>query len=394
MFINDYGQKYSSKADNAADVITMADVGGIGTLIYHTFRFKDYEYDDMPDGQLALTPLVYNGYEPDVDKDNALNGSDIFAELYNLGKIINDFSEKKSFDELIIEFCKTVAHPYDIDTLFTLLTKDKANIEKHGYMISEEAMFPVSNFKRDIENFYHGAQLYFALRQIADGEDFDYLTLSEAGRHFDGIFVFDRFRIPVMPGTEQDDPEGDAFDPVSKEDWEKIFAKTAAERKRYEQFVEEHKHELYKYTPQPIDDFYHLRGKLMEMIPDFRMRLKLDPKTNKVVFAADVHSVFDIAWYTLARYMVDVQLTDEGTNEKHYSNAKVCVCKCCGKAFLRLAKQNRRQYCGEQDCDRKRVRERVQRKRERDKVERQRTMKTEKSRSRLGELMVDEKTFL
>lgn len=394
MFINDYGQKYSSKADNAADVITMADVGGIGTLIYHTFRFKDYEYDDMPDGQLALTPLVYNGYETDVDKDNALNGSDIFAELYNLGKKINDFSEKKSFDELIIEFCKTVAHPYDIDTLFTLLTKDKANIEKHGYMISEEAMFPVSNFKRDIENFYHGAQLYFALRQIADGEDFDYLTLSEAGRHFDGIFVFDRFRIPVMPGTEQDDPEGDAFDPVSKEDWEKIFAKTAAERKRYEQFVEEHKHELYKYTPQPIDDFYHLRGKLMEMIPDFRMRLKLDPKTNKVVFAADVHSVFDIAWYTLARYMVDVQLTDEGTNEKHYSNAKVCVCKCCGKAFLRLAKQNRRQYCGEQDCDRKRVRERVQRKRERDKVERQRTMKTEKSRSRLGELMVDEKTFL
>ena len=394
MFINDYGQKYSSKADNAADVITMADVGGIGTLIYHTFRFKDYEYDDMPDGQLALTPLVYKGYEPDVDKDNALNGSDIFAELYNLGEKINDFSEKKSFDELIIEFCKTVAHPYDIDTLFTLLTKDKANIEKHGYMISEEAMFPVSNFKRDIENFYHGAQLYFALRQIADGEDFDYLTLSEAGRHFDGIFVFDRFRIPVMPGTEQDDPEGDAFDPVSKEDWEKIFAKTAAERKRYEQFVEEHKHELYKYTPQPIDDFYHLRGKLMEMIPDFRMRLKLDPKTNKVVFAADVHSVFDIAWYTLARYMVDVQLTDEGTNEKHYSNAKVCVCKCCGKAFLRLAKQNRRQYCGEQDCDRKRVRERVQRKRERDKVERQRTMKTEKSRSRLGELMVDEKTFL
>ena len=372
MFINDYGQKYSSKADNAADVITMADVGGIGTLIYHTFRFKDYEYDDMPDGQLALTPLVYKGYEPDVDKDNALNGSDIFAELYNLGKKINDFSEKKSFDELIIELCKAVAHPYDIDTIYMLLTEDKANIEKHGYMISEEAMFPVSNFKRDIENFYHGAQLYFALRQIADGEDFDYLSLSEAGRHFDGVYVFDRFRIPVMPGTEQDDPEGDAFDPVSKEDWEKIFAKTAVERKRYEQFVEEHKHELYKYTPQPIDDFYHLRGKLMEMIPDFRMRLKLDPKTNKVVFAADVHSVFDIAWYTLARYMVDVQLTDEGTNEKHYSNAKVCVCKCCGKAFLRPAKQNRRQYCGEQDCDRKRVRERVQRKREKDKVEEQR----------------------
>ena len=372
MFINDYGQKYSSKADNAADVITMADVGGIGTLIYHTFRFKDYEYDDMPDGQLALMPLVYKGYEPDIDKANALNGSDIFAELYNLGKKINDFSEKKSFDELIIEFCKTVAHPYDIDTIYTLLTEDKADIEKHGYMISEEAMFPVSDFKRDIEHFYHGAQLYFALRQIADGEDSDYLSLGEDGRHFDGICVFDRFRIPAMPGTEQDDPKGNAFDPVSKEDWEKIFAKTADERKRYEQFIEEHKHELYKYTPQPIDDFYNLRGKLMEMIPDFRMRLKLDPKTDKVVFAADVDSVFDIAWYTLARYMVDVQLTDVGTTEQIHRDGKVCVCKCCGKAFIRPAKQNRRQYCGEPDCDRKRIRERVQRKREKDKVEEQR----------------------
>ena len=30
MFINDYGQKYSSKADNAADVITMACADAFG----------------------------------------------------------------------------------------------------------------------------------------------------------------------------------------------------------------------------------------------------------------------------------------------------------------------------------------------------------------------------
>ena len=374
MFINDYGQRVPSKADNAADIITMTDVGGIGTLVYHTFRFKDYEYDYLPDDTLVLKPLVYKGYEPDVDKGNALNGSELFSELYNLGEKINDFSEEKSFDELIIEFCKTVAHPYDIDTVYEILVNSKLTVERHGNMISDEALFSVDDFKRDIEHFYHGAQLYFALRQIADGEDYDYLSLSEDGRHFDGIYVFDRFRIPVMPGTEQEDSEIDSSQP----DWEKVFDEVDAERKKYEQFVEEHKHELYKYTPQPIDDFYNLRGKLMEMIPDFRMRLKVDPKTDKVVFAADVHSVFDIAWYTLARYMVDVQLTDKGTNERRYSEAKVCVCKCCGKAFIRPAKQNRRQYCGEPDCDRKRVRERVKRKRKRDKVESQRTMITEK----------------
>lgn len=331
------------------------------------FRFKDYEYDYLPDDTLVLKPLVYKGYESDVDKGNALNGSELFSELYNLCEKINDFSEEKSFDELIIEFCKDVAHPYDIDTVYEILVNSKLTVERHGNMISDEAVFPVDDFKRDIEHFYHCAQLYFALRQIADGEDYDYLSLCEDGRHFDGIYVFDKFRIPVMPGTEQEDSEMDSSQP----DWEKVFDESVAERKRYEQFVEEHKHELYKYTPQPIDDFYNLRGKLIEMIPEFCMWLKVNPKTDKVVFAADVHSVFDIAWYTLARYMVDVQLTDEGTNERRYSKAKVCVCKCCGKAFIRPAKQNRRRYCGEPNCERKRTRERVRHKREKNKVHHQ-----------------------
>ena len=371
MFINDYGQTVPSKADNAADVITMTDVGGIGTLIYHNFRFKDYEYDYLPDDCLVLRPLIYKGYEPDIDKTNSLGGSAIFAALYNLGEKINDFSEEKSFNELIIEFCKNVAHPYAIDNVYEILVDSKLTVERHGNIISDEVIFPVDDFKRDIEHFYHGAQLYFALRQIADGEDSDYLSLSEAGRHFDGIYAFDRFRNPVMSNPEQDVSTVDELRPVSKADWKKIFAKADADREEYKRFIEEHKHELYKYTPQPIDDFYSLRSKLMEMIPDFCMRLKVDPKTDKVVFAADVHSVFDIAWYTLARYMVDVQLSDEGTVEQIHRDGKVCVCKCCGKAFVRPAKQNRRQYCGEPDCERKRTRERVQRKRKKDKVEKQ-----------------------
>ena len=374
MFINDYGKSFPSKADNAADVITMADIGGIGTLIYHTFRFKDYEYDYLPDDTLVLKPLVYKGYEPDIDKDNSLNGSDIFVKLYNLAERINNFSEKKSFDELILEFCKDVAHPYSIDTLYITLTEDELNVEQQGYRISEEAMFPVADFKRDIERFYHGAKLYFTLRQIADGEDCDYLSLSEDGRHFDGIYGFDRFRNPVMSQTEQDDTDND-FVPITRNDWKKVFAEEDADRKKYEQFLEEHEYDLWRYTPEPIEEFYEFRNKLIEMIPDFHIRLKVDPKTDKVVFAADVRSIFDIAWYTLSRYMVDVQLTDEGTIEKHYSDAKVCVCKCCGKAFVRTANRNRQQYCDDPDCERKRIRERVRRKREKDKIETQQKQK-------------------
>lgn len=375
MYINDYGKEYPSKADNVADVITMADIGGIGTLIYHTFRFKDYEYDYLPDDTLVLKPPVYPGYEPDVDERHSLNGSDIFVELYNLAERINDFSEEKSFDELIVEFCRTVAHPYDIDTLYPALTAKKLNVDRDGKWISEEAMFPVADFKRDIERFYHGAKLYFTLRRIADGDDCDYLSLSEDGRHFDGIYGFDKFGTPVMPETEQDNMNED-FGPLTRDDWKKVFAEAEADRKKYEQFLEEHRNELLRYTPHPIEEFYEFRNKLLEMIPDFHMRLKVDPKTDKVVFAADVRSIFDIAWFTLARYMVDVQLTDEGTIEKRDPDAKVCVCKCCGKAFAHPAAQNRRQYCGEPDCERKRARERMKRMREKAKIkERQKQKK-------------------
>ena len=75
--------------------------------------------------------------------------------------------------------------------------------------------------------------------------------------------------------------------------------------------------------------------------------------------------------------MVDVQLPDVGTLEKQYPDGKVCVCECCGKAFVRTTDQNRRQYCGEPDCERKRARERMQRKRNKDKITEQQQLAKE-----------------
>lgn len=237
-------------------------------------------------------------------------------------------------------------------------------------------MSPVEEFKRNLEYFYNGARCYFALRQISDGEDCDYLSLWEDGGHFDGIQIFNKYRHPVMP--KQDGEVDEDIELDGRDFWWRQFAKAAEEREAYERFLEEHKDELYKYILDPIDDFYALRGQLVEMRPDFHMQLKVDPKTDKVVFAADVHSIFDIAWYTLVRYMVDVQLTDEGTLEKQYPDGKVCVCKSCGKAFVRTADQNRRQYCGESDCECKRTRERAQRKRNKDKIAEQQQLTKEK----------------
>ena len=50
-----------------------------------------------------------------------------------------------------------------------------------------------------------------------------------------------------------------------------------------------------------FDYYEQLQETLVDMIPDFRIRLKVDPRTREMVFEADVHSVFDICWFTLAK---------------------------------------------------------------------------------------------
>ena len=44
---------------------------------------------------------------------------------------------------------------------------------------------------------------------------------------------------------------------------------------------------------------------MIDIVPSFTIRVRRDPKTQKTVFAAEVESVFDIAWLTLARKIAD-----------------------------------------------------------------------------------------
>ena len=362
MLENDYGKPIPSRADNLSDMIVMTDIGGIGTLIYHTFRFKDYEYDNAEDGTDTLAPIVYGGLEPDFDQDNSVSGAALVMELYNMAKRADSFDSDRPLELLMIDFCKSVAHPYDIDFLYEYLSDGKINYERDGKLISQRAMFPSARFKRDIENFYYGARCYFALRKIADGEDYDIDELAEDGARFDGLrwpSTYPKVDMPVKNGD---------FDPTEEITADQLIAEMEQDRVEYERFLKEHKKDLYKYEREAIDDFYRLRDGLLDIIPDFHMRLKANPKNGNVTFATDVHSVFDIAWYTLARYMADVKLVDDGTKEIASPDGKVCVCKCCGRAFVRRADQNRKMYCGNPDCERKRSTMRTRRKREKDKI--------------------------
>ena len=105
----------------------------------------------------------------------------------------------------------------------------------------------------------------------------------------------------------------------------------------------------------PFDYYEELQQKMVDMMPDFRVRLKVNPKTRKMVFAADVHSVFDICWYTLARKMSeDVAPEDKGTSadKKEKPAGVVMSCPFCGEAFVR--RSNRSVICGKPECEKAR----------------------------------------
>ena len=53
-------------------------------------------------------------------------------------------------------------------------------------------------------------------------------------------------------------------------------------------------------------EYKDLMSNVLDMFPDIRWRLKMNPKSGKIEMGADVQSVFDIAWYTFARMVADV----------------------------------------------------------------------------------------
>ena len=333
------GNYIESKADNTSDVIGFGDVGGIGQLIYHTFRFKDYEFEVGAGESWYLKPTIYKGMEPDLDKENGFSGKEIFRELYNLGRKINDFSEEKPYVDLIIEFCKDVAHPYYIDTVYSLMTDKQFDIADDGEMLERESLFSLSTFMHDLERFYTAAQFYFALKKVCAGDGDDAFDLAQEGKFFEGLPFFEKYK--HEENFQEYKLEKGEITP------QQLLHEMIAEQKKTKHREQK---EVTWFAREPFDYYEELREQLMDMIPDFHMRLKINPRNNQVVFAADVHSVFDICWYTLARMLVDFGPPEEGGRIRELNEGAIITCLHCAEAFIR--DNNRQLYCKKVECQR------------------------------------------
>ena len=81
-----------------------------------------------------------------------------------------------------------------------------------------------------------------------------------------------------------------------------------------------------------FDYYEELRNQLMDMIQHFHTRLKVNSKNNQVVFASDIHSVFDICWYTLARIIIDFGPPEEGGRTRELSEDALITYLHCAEA--------------------------------------------------------------
>ena len=101
---------------------------------------------------------------------------------------------------------------------------------------------------------------------------------------------------------------------------------------------------------KPHGSYSEMMNKLADIMPEFRVRVKADPRTERMVLAAEVNSVFDIAWFVLARLITSCgqRVKQEASAEGTPKELAVVICPSCGKAFAR--RSNRQQFCTKEEC--------------------------------------------
>ena len=105
-------------------------------------------------------------------------------------------------------------------------------------------------------------------------------------------------------------------------------------------YIEEHpvKQPLegsFDFNYNPYDDYDELRSKLVEFIPEFNMKLKLNTATGYFEFSANIDSVCNTAWYTLARMISENPALENRGNEESRPEGIMIFCRNCGKFIIR-----------------------------------------------------------
>ncbi len=344
MPLNWNDEEIPSKADITTDILGLKEIGGVGQLIYHPFRFADY--NSIYDGRdTMISPVCEPGKEPSFPVDDFLTGRSLLISLCNLAKILDSFENTLPKEKLIMDWCLENMHPYSIDFIYSELTENFDINTIDAELVMRDGTFEIDRFMKDLEKLYNAVRFYVALEGILFAEDDEAYSLYGQGRYFESYPYFEKYKhtIPDVPDEIIGTPS------TRKELLESMM--------RTNKYIEEHPVEQppqgeFDYNLNPYDDYDDLRNKLFEFIPEYNMKLKLNTKTGRFEFSADIDSVFDIAWYALAHMISeDPALDNRGKEEPRPEGIMIC-CRNCGKFIIR--KTNRQEYCDSEECQKAR----------------------------------------
>ncbi len=331
-----------SKVDKTTDILGFKEIGSVGHFTYHPFRFKDYKLGNDR-GDYCAFPVCRPGYKPEFPNEDVLTGKGLLVSLCNLARQINRFDNDISYDNLIVTWCLENMHPYSVDFIYSELNENFDINTFDAEMIERDGIFEINKFLYDLGKLYNAVMYYVVLESVCIGDDEIAFDLSNEGRYFDSYSFFEKYKSPTV--KVPDELIGDVYlnqDPLS-------------EMKKFDEYVANHQEKKVpkcEFTTTSYDDYETLRDTLIDIIPDFNMRLKVNPRTGKIDFSADVQSVFDIAWFTLARMISEDPTTEDKGNPDNRSDGIMIRCRNCGRFIIR--KCNRQEFCDLDECQKAR----------------------------------------
>ncbi len=288
--------------------IGFTEIGGVGEMKYTAVRFPEYIIETTECGEV-IKPLFSAMIPPTAGTDNSLTGQELLVSLCNLYMEINNPNSSEKISEAIWVWCRNNIHPYDFDAICEEIKGDKYFYFHSKHIIQNDGTFEVERFKEDLYKLGRAFEYFFALKSAKTYNKAEYAReLYYEGRLCDALPFLEKYR------NIENDTE---------------------------------------YINHIKKDYAELMSKLLDMFPNFNMRLRFD-SDGKILYAADVNSVFDIAWYTFGRLVADVAPPVDESLDYMISQGSVLSCLACGKYFVRHS--SRQLYCKSPWCQAERNR--------------------------------------
>ena len=229
-------------------------------------------------------------------------------------------------------------HPYNIDFIYSELNESFDINSFDAEMVERDGTFEINAFLDDLGKLYNAVMFYVALEGVCIADDESAYDLSNEVKYFEGYSFFDKYKHPIV-AIPDDLDYGDAKGNLIEE------------MRIDNEYIKNHPAEkppTGEFATTPYDDYDELRNALIDIIPEFTMKLKVDPRTNRLEFSTDINSVFDIAWLTLARMLSEDPAPEDKGKSDNRPEGIMIRCRNCGKFIIR--KSNRQEFCDAEEC--------------------------------------------